>query len=117
MSTDSPALGQEILDAIASGPLSKGELIHLLGVPRVVLSGHLSGLARQGRIVVAGDRVGLPGTLDESEPITAEEEERERFRELWRQRGIVALDPADIPDGFVRERLCLFAIQLYGRRR
>jgi hypothetical protein len=111
------ALAQAILDAIASGPLTKGELRRRLAVPNVVLSGHLSGLARQGRIVVAGDRVGLPGTLDEGEPLTAEEEQRERFRELWRRRGIVAIDPADIPDDFVRERLCLFAIQLYGRRR
>jgi hypothetical protein len=110
-------LARAILDAIASGPLEKAELLRRLAVTNLTLSGHLVGLAKQGRIVVAGGRVGLPGTLDEGEPLTAEEEQRERFRELWRQRGIVAIDPTDIPDDFVRERLCLFAIQLYGRRR
>jgi hypothetical protein len=119
MSDEQPplALGQAIVDAIASGPLTKAELCHRLAVTNLVLNGCICGLAKGRRVMVAGDRVGLPGTLDDSEPITVEEEERERFRELWRRRGIVAIDPTDIPDDFVRERLCLFAIQLYGRRR
>jgi hypothetical protein len=110
------AVRDVIIEALAAGPKSKAELASQLALQPTTLSGCLTCLANRGQVVIRGGRVGLPGQMDETEAKTAEEELHEQLKMLWQRRGIVAVDPTDVEDNFVRERLCLFAMAMYGRR-
>lgn len=110
------ALRDAILEALAAGPMTKAELAHRLGLHGTSLGGHLATLESRDRIRIRAGQVGLPGQLDEGEAKTAEEEQLEHFRQLWQQRGIAAICPADVPDSYLRQQLSLLAMALYGRR-
>jgi hypothetical protein len=105
-----------ILEALQLQPLTKGELARRLAVQARTLSGCLTCLVDRGQVVIRAGLVGLPGQLDEAETMTSEEKLHEQFKMLWQQRGVLAINPIDIEDRFVRERLCLIGIALYGRR-
>lgn len=105
-----------ILDALQLQPLTKGELTRRLAVQPRTLSGCLTCLHDRGQVVIRGGLVGLPGQIDEAEPMTADERLEETLRALWQRKGILAINPIDIEDRFIRERLGLIGIALYGRR-
>jgi DNA-binding transcriptional ArsR family regulator len=116
-----PAPGAEtlrdaILEALAAGPMTKAELARRLALHGTSLGGHLAVLETRGRILIRAGRVGLPDQLPEGETKTPEEEQLEHFRQLWQQRGIAAICPADVQDSFLRQQICLLAMELYGRR-
>jgi hypothetical protein len=105
-----------IIQALAVGPMTKAELARRLALHATTLGGHLATLESRGRILIRAGQVGLPGQLDEGEPMTAEEKLHEQFKMLWQRRGYLTVCPADIQDGFIRERLSLIGNALYGRR-
>jgi hypothetical protein len=110
------AVRDAILEALAAGPKSKAELASQLALQPRTLSGCLTCLVDRGQVVIRAGRVGLPGMLDETEAKTDEERFHEQCAELWHQRGVLTINPVDVPDGFIRERLGLLGIALYGRR-
>jgi hypothetical protein len=110
------AVRTAILEVLAAGPMTKAELARRLALHGTSLGGHLAVLESRGRIRIRAGRVGLPDQLPEGEPMTDEERLREQLRQLWMQKGIVAVDPTDIPDDYLRATLCLLGMRLYGRR-
>jgi hypothetical protein len=49
-------------------------------------------------------------------PSEAQERRRQACADLWRQCGLVVLDPADIPNDFERQLITNMANARYGRR-
>jgi hypothetical protein len=106
-----------IIDALEEcGPLSRQELAALLGQSPGGIGTRLCGLAKEGKIVLAGDdMVGLP-----HQPLSPwmpdEERIRAQRRWLWRAHGVLTVALHEVDDGYLAQQLHALAVQLYGRR-
>jgi hypothetical protein len=113
--TNKAVLRKRILAALTAGPMSREALRAHLDTDAVVLGTCAGELERDGKLVITGGRIGLPGQLP------AFQSDDDKFRQqsalLWRRRGILCFQVEDIPDPFLRERLAMLANELYGRRR
>lgn len=61
-------------------------------------------------------RVYHMANADPPRGVEAERRNREAMQELWRRRGIAALDPEDIRDEWLRQAVINEATRQFGRR-